>query len=258
MSHHREEWFENERKGIKNTSIPPVNPLTIREDPVLIIVRSVKKMISRLLMMTRDNTSYNPLFKNARDISALISLRSTWKRYKDGHGNIHFRNIYTKIRKNTSDMPKVPDSDDYPDVTKYTAASDDLIWSQGQNIIAKMQELIKACNEDDYKFPYGILSETVTKSRKLFEFYLTWELRMDKTTNVKSYFNRHTKKSQSEYPLPNGWIKEGKLWKDKEGRYHIKQPSHYTTSSEVQFLLQMAAVIDAQDVLHSMRLLLYA
>ena len=155
-------------------------------------------------------------------------------------------------------MPKDPDKDDYPDVKIYLASSDIAILGTGQEIMNKMQELIDICEEAKYKFLWGILSDTVKKSKNLMEFYLTWELRVDSKTNVKSYFNRHTQKLQLDYPLPKGWIKvkDAENYWQKGTKYVNKPPSHFTTSGEVQFLLRIAEVNDAQDKLHAMRLLL--
>lgn len=153
--------------------------------------------------------------------------------------------------------PHSPPRADWPDVNKYIPSTYNEIRLQGQTIFQEMQDLITLCDDNEIKFACGILSDTVKKSKNLMDLYLTWESRTDTKTGKTSYSNRNTGEN-SDYPLPKGYTKEGNRWKNNKGVYFTKPPSHFTTSSEVEFLLRMAEVIDAQDVLHSMRLLLYA
>lgn len=140
-------------------------------------------------------------------------------------------------------MPYSTDVQDFSNVTGGKRTPDHVdpylkIHPKSAETVVKLEELLKMVQD---KQDFKPLCNTIKNSISLINLYTEWQEGVT-PKGQKFYFNRKTKLTQNNKPVMTFTTK----------------CSVGTTKDEVKFLLRMAEVIDAQDVLHSMRLMVYA
>jgi len=237
-----------------------------------------QRTLDTLLSMVGKNPGFGPLKRVITDSKKLISFHVQWQKSKDLKGKTQYLN-----RDTDESQYKIPVPDDPKYTINLVTVPNTKIFQQADNVCTSLDNMLFSYNSTG---DYNELLKIIKRCKRLINLYVEWEEKTDKNDKTKKiYYNRKLNTVQSEPPLPDGWKRHAGLYIDKNGNSQSARPlfsqsmlglkfmpridegyeaggintDRYlqnNTTSDVQFVLRMAEVNDAQDVLHAMRLLL--
>ena len=260
------------------------NPYTPTENRMMIqkLVRlkcvDVQQSLDILLSMVGNKSGFGPLQRVITDSKKLISFHVEWQKKKDLKGITQYLNRDTD---NTQYDKPVPDAAKYK--INVRIANNTQIFQQARNVYKSLENMLFVFHNTG---EYNELREILKRCQTLIKLYVEWEERIDPNDQTKKkYYNRKLNTVHQDAPLPDGWSKKNGQYVDEKGCIQTERPKftqsrlalkfmpridevyeacgintdrclQNDTSSEVQFLLRISEVNDAQEVLHAMRLLL--
>lgn len=239
---------------------------------------ATQRTLDTLLSMIGKKSGFGPLERAITDSKKLISFHVQWQKQKDLSGRTRYLN---RDSDNTQYEKPVPDAAKYK--INMVTVNNKIIFEQADAVCNSLDKMLFVFyNTSDYSELINILK----RCKKLIKVYVEWEERTDpKDKTKKIYYNRKLNTVQTEPPLPDGWYRNLGLYVDRDGNSQFARRLftqsrlglkfmpridevyeaggintdrclQNNTTSDVQFLLRMAEVNDAQEVLHAMRLLL--
>jgi hypothetical protein len=239
---------------------------------------AIQTTLDTLLSMIGKKSGFGQLERAITDSKKLISFHVEWQQKKDLSGRTQYLN---------RDTDKTQYEKPVPDAAKYkinlVRVDNTQIFQQADDVRESLDKMLGCFyNTGDY----SELIKIVKRCKQIIKVYVEWEERTNpKDKKKKIYYNRKLNTVQSEPPLPDGWYKNKGLYIDRDGHSQSARPLftqsrlglkfmpridevyeaggintdrclQNDTSSDVQFLLRIAEVNDAEEVLHAMRLML--
>jgi len=215
-----------------------------------------QKKLDTLLSMIRKKPGFGPLERVITDSKKLISFHVQWQKLKVSSGKTQYLNRDTD--KTQYEKP-VPDAATYK--INMVSVDNTKIFQQAGYVCNSLDHILSwLYNTSDY----NELLKIVNKCKTLINLYVEWEERTDpKDKTKKLYYNRKLYTVQPGKPIPLfGQSNLGLKFMPRidegyeAGGINTDRCLQNNTTSDVQFLLRMAEVNDAEEVLHAMRLML--
>lgn len=256
----------------------PQEKRTMIQKIVRIRCAAVQKTLDDLLSMVGKKSGFGPLQRVITYSKKLISFHVEWQKKKNSKGVTQYLNRDTD---NTQYDKPVPDAAKYK--INVRSVNNTQIFQQADNVDKSLEDMLLVFYSTG---EYNELTEMLKRCRTLIKLYVEWEEIIDPNDRTtKKYYNRKLMTVHQDAPLPGGWSKKNGQYVDEKGRIQTERPKfsqsrlalkfmpridevyeacgintdrclQNDTSSEVQFLLRISEVNDAQEVLHAMRLLL--